>query len=54
MYTNQVATPDPERKPYRAPAIIYTAPLEAQAGSPLGISPMEDPLNPGKVRLPGQ
>ena len=30
------------RKPYQRPAIVYDAPLEAQAGSPLGNNPLQD------------
>jgi hypothetical protein len=29
-------TPGQNRKPYHTPAIIYEAPLEVRAGSPLG------------------
>jgi len=32
----QPAVPKPDRKPYHTPAIIYEAPLEVRAGSPLG------------------
>lgn len=33
-----------DRKPYESPAVVYEAPLEVRAGSPLGISPI-DPLD---------
>ena len=38
--------PQPERAAYEPPAVIYEAPLEVRAGSPLGIIPdvLADPL----------
>lgn len=41
---------DTERKVYEAPAVVYEAPLEVRAGSPLGISPM----NPADLLGAGQ
>ena len=35
-----------ERKPYESPAVVYEAPLEVRAGSPLGPSPL-DPFGTG-------
>jgi|GEM_PF-6568077 len=38
--------PKPTRKPYEAPAIVYEAPLEVRAGSPLSIEAHPDPEDP--------
>lgn len=38
-----------EKKPYQRPGIVYEARLEAQAGSPVGDTPVSDLLD-----LPGE
>lgn len=30
-----------ERKPYESPTVVYEAPLEVRAGSPIGIDPLD-------------
>ncbi len=45
-----MALQDTERKVYEAPAVVYEAPLEVRAGSPLGVSPMD----PGDLFGTGQ
>ena len=37
-----------DRKPYETPAVVYEAPLEVRAGSPLGIDPLGELVNPTK------
>lgn len=47
----QTATlPTVERKPYQRPQVVYEAPLEAQAGSPITNNPLGDLLDPSGVQ----
>lgn len=42
---HQQSEPRQERQPYEPPAVVYEAPLEVRAGSPLGIPLLFDPTD---------
>jgi hypothetical protein len=49
---------EPERRRYEAPAVLYEAPLEVRAGTPLSprqdslVDPLADPLDPAGLWRP--
>ena len=46
---HQQSKPEPERQPYEAPAVVYEAPLEVRAGTPLGLPAILDLTDPAKL-----
>lgn len=46
-YSLPAQTDTPPKKPYEKPEVVYDAPLEVRAGSPLGMPP--DPFDLGRM-----